>query len=77
MKRVAAGENDFCLTSVHHYLTARAQDGDLTCRFVAVVVQQSPLAAIVADDSPLRHPADLAGRRSGRVLTARSPPSSS
>ncbi len=65
MKRVAAGENDFCLTSVHHYLTARAQESDLACRFVAVVVQRSPLAAIVAEDSPLRQPADLAGATVG------------
>lgn len=65
MKRVAAGENDFCLTSVHHYLTARSQEGDLACRFIAVVVQQSPLAAIVAEGSPLRQPADLAGARIG------------
>ncbi len=63
MKRVSAGDTDFCLTSVHHYLTARAQEGELACRFVAVVVQQSPLAAIVASDSRFRQPADLAGAR--------------
>ena len=63
MKRVSAGETDFCLTSVHHYLTARAQEGALACRFVAVVVQQSPLAAVVASDSRFHRPADLAGAR--------------
>jgi len=63
VKRVAAGATDFCLTSVHHYLTARAQEGALACRFVAVVVQQSPLAAIVGADSRFRQPTDLAGAR--------------
>lgn len=63
VKRVAAAETDFCLTSVHHYLTARAEEGQLACRFVAVIVQLSPLAATVAAGSTIWRPADLAGAR--------------
>jgi NitT/TauT family transport system substrate-binding protein len=62
---VAAGGSDFCLTSVTHYLTARAQSGSLPARFVSVVVRRSPMAAFVPADSPLATPADLAGRRLG------------
>lgn len=63
---VAEGASDFCLTSVHHYLTARQTvGGDLAARFVAVVVRRSPIAAIVRADSPVSAPADLAGRRIG------------
>lgn len=65
VRRVAAGGADFCLTSVTHYLRARAQSGDLAARFVAVVVQRNPMAALVAADSSLAAPADLAGRRVG------------
>lgn len=63
VKRVAAGQSDFCLTSVHHYITARNEEGELSCRFVAIVVQHSPLAAIVAAESALSRPADLGGSR--------------
>ena len=86
---MAAGGSDFCLTSVTHYLTARAQAGgpgnveaggpgnveaggpgnvdagDLPARFVAVVVRRSPMAGLVAADSSLHTPGDLAGRRLG------------
>jgi ABC-type nitrate/sulfonate/bicarbonate transport system substrate-binding protein len=70
---VAAGGADFCLTSVTHYLTARAQAGgqgseeagDLAARFVSVIVRRSPMAALVPEDSQLFTPADLAGRRLG------------
>lgn len=63
---MAAGELDFCLTSVHHYLTALGQMGEVAARFVAIVVQRSPLAAFVAsDDASVWTPADLAGRRLG------------
>jgi NitT/TauT family transport system substrate-binding protein len=63
--RVADGGADFCLTSVAHYLNARARYGDLPARFVAMVVQRSPVAALVAAESPIAGPADLAGRRLG------------
>jgi len=62
---VAAGGADFCLTSVTHYLTARAQSGVLPARFVSVVVRRSPMSAFVPADSALAVPADLAGRRLG------------
>jgi NitT/TauT family transport system substrate-binding protein len=62
---VAAGGADFCLTSVTHYLRARAQSGALAARFVAVVTQRHPMAGLVRADSSLTTPADLAGRRLG------------
>lgn len=65
MTRVAAGGADFCLTSVTHYLFARAQAPDVAARFVSVVVQQSPISGLVAAASDLHTPADLAGRRLG------------
>lgn len=68
---MAAGGSDFCLTSVTHYLTARAQSGDLAARFVSVVVRRSPISGFVVADSPLRTPADLAGRRLGAPETSR------
>ena len=71
VRRVAAGGADFCLTSVTHYLTARAQSGDLAARFVSVVVRRSPMAGFVVAESPLTTPADLAGRRLGAPETSR------
>jgi hypothetical protein len=65
VRRVAAGGADFCLTSVTHYLRARAQSGALAARFVAVVTQRHPMAGIVRADSPLAVAADLAGQRVG------------
>jgi NitT/TauT family transport system substrate-binding protein len=65
IRRVAEGEADFCLTSVAHYLRATERYGALPARFVAMVVQRSPMAALVKEDSPLRTPADLAGARLG------------
>ncbi len=62
---MAAGGAEFCLTSVSHYLQARAQSGALAALFVAVVVQRHPMAGIVRADSPLVEPADLAGERAG------------
>ena len=61
---MAAGGADFTLTSVTHYLTARAQagpsgrgsglaDGRLAARFVSVVVRRSPMSGFVPADSPL------------------------
>lgn len=60
VRRVAAGAADFCVTGVYYFLAAAAP-----ARFVAMLPQRSPLAAIVRADSPLREPADLAGRRVG------------
>jgi hypothetical protein len=63
--RVGAGGSEFALTSVQHYLSARAERGDIAARFVAMVVQRSPIGALVAASSPWRAPADLAGLRVG------------
>lgn len=61
--RVGKGESDFALTSVQHYLSARARHGDIPARFVAMVVQRSPIGALVPAVSGRRVPADLAGCR--------------
>lgn len=61
--RTAKGEAEFCLTSVHHYLTAEREYGHLPARFVAIAVQRSPVCAAVPADSSLSEPGDLAGRR--------------
>ena len=61
--RVGSGDSDFALTSVQHYLSARAEHGDIPARFVAMVVQRSPIGALVPAASPWRTPADLAGLR--------------
>lgn len=63
--RVGAGESDFALTSVQHYLSARAAHGEMAARFVATVVQRSPIGALVPATSTRRVPADLAGCRVG------------
>ncbi len=70
VRRVAAGGSDFCLTSVTHYLRARAQSGDLAVRYVAMVVQRDPISGLVAADSPFHQPSDLAGRRLGGPVTS-------
>ena len=63
--RVAAGDTDFCLTSVAHYLTARAEGAEIPARFVAVVSQRSPMAGIVAADSDISEPRHLSRCRVG------------
>lgn len=63
--RVGAGASDFALTSVQHYLSARAEHGDIPARFVAMVVQRSPIGALVPASSAVRRPADLAGCQVG------------
>ena len=67
--RVGSGDSDFALTSVQHYLSARAEHGDIPARFVAMVVQRSPIGALVPATSPVRRPADLAGCRVGGDAT--------
>lgn len=68
--RVASGGADFCLTGLTYYLFAHREAGSgLGARFVAVVHQRSPLAAIVAAESDIVRPADLAGRRLARSAT--------
>jgi ABC-type nitrate/sulfonate/bicarbonate transport system substrate-binding protein len=63
--RVGAGESDFALTSVQHYLSARAEHGAIPARFVAMVVQRSPIGALVRASSSLHAAVDLAGCRVG------------
>jgi len=63
--RVGSGDSDFALTSVQHYLSARAEHGAIPARFVAMVVQRSPIGALVPATSDLSGPADLAGCRVG------------
>lgn len=53
---------------MNHYVNARRESADLRARFVAVVSQRHPVAALVRADSPLTAPADLAGRRLGGSL---------
>jgi ABC-type nitrate/sulfonate/bicarbonate transport system substrate-binding protein len=62
--RVASGATEFCLTSVSHFLKAQKRQR-LPARFVAVVVQRSPMAGFVAADSALRGPSDLGHARLG------------
>lgn len=64
VERVASGTTDFCLTSVAHFL--RAQQGRyLAARFVAIIAQRSPMAALVTADSDMWAPSDLGNRRLG------------
>ena len=63
--RVGTGESDFALTSVQHHLSARAAHGDIAARFVAMIVQRSPIGALVPATSAPRFPSDLAGCRVG------------
>lgn len=65
IKRLADGGADFCITSVAHYLTARAQYGPLPARFAAVIGQRHTIGAIVAEDHPASSPEGLAGCRLG------------
>ena len=71
MARVAAGGADVCLTSLAHYLRARAADPNLAARFVAALVRRTPMAGLVAADSPITEPVHLAGRRLGGPADSR------
>ena len=52
---VADGTHDMCLTSVAHFLGARAQDRELDARFVFMVARQSHMAAFVVDGRTAAH----------------------
>ena len=69
--RVASGGSDFCLTSLAHYLRALAVDPHLAARFVAAVVRRTPMAGLVAADSPIHEPDQLGGRRLGGPADSR------
>lgn len=66
-KAVARGEADACLTGTTYFHMAAAEAAQETqrfpARFLGAIHQTSPLAAIVAADSGLTEPADLAGKR--------------
>jgi ABC-type nitrate/sulfonate/bicarbonate transport system substrate-binding protein len=63
-RAVAAGTADFALTSVAYLLAAQAAAGGcLPVRFAAISHQRNPICGVVRDDSSLRRPDDLAGRR--------------
>lgn len=69
-KAVAAGRADLALTSVAYLLAAQtAAGGRLPVRFVAVSHQRNPICAVVRDDSELRDPRDLTGRRVAKWRT--------
>jgi NMT1/THI5 like len=67
--RVASGGTEFCLTSVSHFMKAHQlktqKQEALPARFVGIVVQRSPMAAMVAADSGWQEPADLSRARLG------------
>lgn len=65
IERVADGDAEFCITSVKHYLSARALLGEVPARFVAVIGQRSTIGCLVPWDSTAREAADLAGSRLG------------
>ncbi len=63
VRAVADGRADVAFTSVAYFLSAQSEArGALPARFVAVSHQRSQLAALVAADSELERPADLARR---------------
>ena len=67
VRAVAAGERDFCLTSVAHFLNAKRDDPELGARFVFMVARHTHMAAFVVRGRPAAHGrpiathADLAG----------------
>lgn len=63
--RVADDGADVCLTSVAYFLQARNAEPDLAARFVYMIGKRFPMSGIVGVDSPIRTPADLAGKRIG------------
>lgn len=61
---VLDGRADACVTSVRALLAASGAAGrPVPARFLGVVHQRSPIAAMVRADSHLRQPRDLGGRR--------------
>lgn len=63
--RVADGGADFTLTSVSYFVQALAQRPGLPARFAAVITQQSPMAAVVLEDSNITSFDDLPAARVG------------
>lgn len=64
VEAVARGDVDFAITAIAYLLSAQSEtDGVVPVRFVAALHQRNSIAGIVAEDSQLRTPADLPGRR--------------
>lgn len=61
MHAVAAGRYDVCLTSVAHFLRAKADDPGLAARFVFMVARRPHLAAFVVDGRPATHGRPIEG----------------
>jgi len=55
VRAVAAGRYDFCLTSVAHFLRAKATDPDLGARFVFMVSRRTHMAVFCIDGRPAAH----------------------
>lgn len=70
IKRVSDGSVDFCLTSFQHYLSARRLYGEINARFVAAVVQDSPIGALVRGDADCTEVSDLSGIVLGSSLNS-------
>lgn len=62
-RALADGDVDACVTTVRSLLSADDGGFPAPARFIAVVHQRSPIAAMVAAGSELHRPADLGGRR--------------
>lgn len=61
---LAAGAAEFGVSTVPYLMAAQAEaGGTLPVRFISVFHQRHPVSAVVGEDSPLRSPSDLAGRR--------------
>lgn len=65
VERVSSGALDFCITSVAHLLNAKNRTPALKARFVASIVQRSPIGGLVAANSAILVPADLSYQRLG------------
>lgn len=77
VRAVAAGRYDFCLTSVGHFLRAKAADPDLGARFVFMVSRRTHMAAFTIDGRPATHGrpiGELADLEGASVLGAEDSP---
>ncbi|MGI8413384.1 MAG: ABC transporter substrate-binding protein [Solirubrobacteraceae bacterium] len=64
LKALPEGVADFALSSVAYLLAGQTEaNGRLQARFAAVFHQRNPIAGLVLEDSNLREPEHLAGRR--------------
>lgn len=67
IRSVARGDVDFAMSAVAYVLAAQTEaKGSLPARFVAVLHQKDPIAALVPESSGLRNREDLPGRLTAR-----------